>query len=225
MLRNFEDLVKFLDQEVDWNSHDDQEQQKVEKVLKEVLDNPSIIQHRIEEIYSDATLLSFFQQHIEFRPLMDKFPIFFDSEDRFRIRVNHFKSKLLNKGARPETPHNHRFQFSTIILSGSYKQCIYTVNEVNEVENTAELSLIDCQTYSVGDSYSLTTETIHNVFNESHDEPCISLFIRGRALSEYSTVYQPEVGKYFRSYGLSKELKRELSLINQYIAGAERIKN
>lgn len=225
MLRNFEDLVKYLEQEVDWNSPNYQGQQKVENVLKEVLDNTSIIQHRIEEIYSDATLLSFFQPHIEFRPLMDKFPIYFDSEDRFRIRVNHFKSKLLNKGARPETPHNHRFPFSTIILSGSYKQCTYTENEVNEVENTAQLSLINCQTYSVGDSYSLTTETIHNVFNESQEEPCISLFVRGRAFSEYSTVYQPEVGKFFRSYGLKKELKRELSLINQYISSAERIKN
>jgi hypothetical protein len=219
---SFDELVQYLEQEVSWDNHTEEDTRKIENALARVFMNKRILADRIEQINNDKALLDYLVPHIEFRALFDKYPIYIDPNDNFRIRLHHWKSKRLKKGANEENPHSHRFPFSTIILTGAYSESLYKIAHSDEENLKADLNVIGTTCYSPGQIHSIvSTDAIHNVINESEDMECVTLFIRGKSITDYSTIFNREQGTFYKSFSLKTEIANYMDNVSKLIMNDE----
>lgn len=133
------------------------------------------------------------------RILMDKFIIYMDPSNRFRVRLHRFKTRRQNGGA-VEKVHSHKWHMSTILLRGRYVERVFDVADLDEETDTANVSEILCHSLSRGDTNSLAAEIPHQVVNESDDECAITLFVRGPSLLKAAKIFDPAAGRFYRTF-------------------------
>lgn len=99
-----------------------------------------------------------------------------------------------------DTPHNHRYDFDSLILKGEFKNILYKEEKGNNwvIDNescnpdieapkeTKEVSLVKMSetVYSEGESYHMYYKDFHSVFSES----CITLLKRSEYKQDYAQV-------------------------------------
>ncbi|MCD9899511.1 hypothetical protein LUR56_04110 [Streptomyces sp. MT29] len=206
---HWSDFVRALESEVDWLSPDYAQTQSavVEEILLLAARNRSIIEERTEQIASDDDLFGRLEPHMNYpRILMDKFVIHIDEQDRFRVRLHRFKSKKQNGGA-VEKVHSHKWDCSTVILLGSYAERQFSVLNVDEERRTCKLDPLKTHTLGAGEVNSLATGTAHQVINESDDEACLTLFVRGPSRQPNAMIFDVDKGTYYNTYGPARQTK------------------
>jgi hypothetical protein len=153
------------------------------------------------------------------RQIMDKLILYMDSSDRFRVRLHRFKSRIQNGGLKP-TVHTHRWWYSTIVLRGSYKEHLYNVEDENPELGKAKISIANTRELKREQTASLLPNLPHQTVNDSDEEPCITLFVRGKSFYRTSRVYDLETGNFKLLHGLKSQLRLELKSLADTITAA-----
>lgn len=205
--RQFDDFVRFLETEIQWDAYE-QTVQKLERELRIMTSNMSGIADSLVNL-PNCDAFRKLLPHIEYpRPIMDKFVIYMDPHGRFRIRVHRFKTQTENLGATP-TIHDHRWHYTTAILTGSYREEIFAVAPANS-EGLEIATVVKTREMKSGSVASLSPRTPHRTINTDPMEQCISFFVRGRSMHTQSRVYDYERFQFRYLSGRSEQIASEL---------------
>lgn len=172
----------------------------------------STIRPRIDEILSDARLFADLQPYTEYpRTLMDKFTLFCDPTDAFRVRLHRFWPGCI-AGSAIEKVHSHKWHMSTVIVVGAYVERRFMVSP-GEDPRRVVLAEASRETRIAGQSSSLTMGVPHQVHNPSMDEPCLTLFVRGPALIPAARIFNEETGEFYDTYSPGRQLRHALGVL------------
>lgn len=203
------DFVRALEREVDWSADDYTATQAatVEKILAEAAAHQEILAERTEEIAADDTLFASLAPHSNYpRILMDKFVIHVDDEDRFRVRLHRFKTRRQNGGA-VEKVHSHKWDCSTVILHGTYRERQFEVRDLDQESRTCKVEQLREHELSPGATNSLPVGLAHQVINDSDEVPCLTLFVRGPSREPSARIYDVDAGTFYPTYGPDRQLR------------------
>jgi hypothetical protein len=206
-----------LETTIRWDADDymTTEAPKIEGLLQNVARSPAALRARTEEILADPALIAAYAPHMNYpRILMDKFVVHMDPQDRFRVRLHRFKTRRQNGGA-VEKVHSHKWHMSTILLSGAYRENVFSVSDVDTERNAARLTLASTHRLESGRSNSLPAGVPHQAINESDDECVITLFVRGPSLSPAARIFNVDEGTYYETFDPLQQIKVGLEAIGR----------
>lgn len=195
-------FIKALSHGVDWNDsrYLTHQAPTVEAILAEASRHTGLLRERTEQIAADEALFDQLAPHMNYpRTLMDKFVIYIDPDDRFRVRLHRFWPRRAT-GDVVEDVHDHKWDMSTVILTGSYREHRYEVTSLDEQALTASVRLADTETRNVGETGSLPLRVPHRITNLSMDEPCITLFVRGPSRLRHARIFDVDHGTFYNTF-------------------------
>ncbi len=214
-MSDWDSLIRGL-QGIDWHHPSDEMLAEVGRLLKRTDDEAVLA--RFRNVISDNLLFDQYSPHTEYpRPLMDKFVLHMDPDDRFRVRLHKFKPEFENRGALPWI-HDHRWHFVSLVLSGAYTESLYDILESDENEY-AKLRLSRTVMHHHGSVNTGIPRVPHLTTNAFQEVPCYTLFVRGPSHFEYSRIFNPDSDSYKPSWGLRKELLKQCALSERCIRG------
>lgn len=209
-------LLKYLE-EVNWHQLSAVALSDVASVLAQT--DPRAILERMHEVFTTEELWKAYIPHHEFpRPIMDKFVLFIEPQDRFRIRLHRFKTASENRGAQ-EWIHDHRWAFVSLVLSGSYYQEVFDVVEVDDSKDFARLQLSSSRVIATGLTNYALPRVPHLTKNLAPDVSCYTLFVRGPSVWDHSRIFDFHKCSFTRSWGLRRELYEQYLLAHKDIIG------
>ncbi|MFH8566384.1 hypothetical protein [Streptomyces sp. NPDC017988] len=130
----------------------------------------------------------------EHNRLFDKL-VLHDAPDRnFRIRLHVWSNMEV------AAPHDHRWSFTTRLLTGSYDHVLYHVVEDGDASVAPAFEQRFQSTERAGDSYTIHHETVHATTTKANT---ISLLVRGPAEKDVSRRMDPNTGKLW--FGLGRK--------------------
>ncbi|MFI0938582.1 hypothetical protein [Streptomyces sp. NPDC021020] len=227
---NWRQFVTSLATEVDWRDGDYLGSQAgtVERILREAAAQPDLLRERTEEIVADDALYRSLSPYFAYpRVLMDKFVLHVDPEDRFRVRMHRFWPRKWSGNA-TEKVHYHKWNMSTVILSGSYRERRFDVLDLDEENRRAEVRVSHEQTFAAGMTNSLAYRKPHQVIMDSEFDPCITLFVRGPSLQPTARIFDTERGTFYDTSSPDPQNKEGLlhmgrleGIFHPFLPGAE----
>ncbi|MEV6774349.1 hypothetical protein AB0N05_37510 [Nocardia sp. NPDC051030] len=201
--------------EIDWHCETFMASQapSVEQLLRQASSGfTSSIRPRIEEILSDAQLFAELRPYTEYpRTLMDKFTLYRDPKDSFRLRLHRFWPGCI-AGSAIEKVHSHKWHMSTVLVAGSYVERRFTVASGDDPRRVV-LAESSRETRTAGQSSSLPIGIPHQVHNPSFDEPCLTLFVRGPSLIPAARIYDEDTGEFYDTYSPDRQLRHALAVL------------
>jgi hypothetical protein len=209
---NWDRFVSALSQNIDWSSQHftEREAPAVRDLLSQAQQDYSIIEERIDVILTNTDIYQSLEQFIEYpRTLMDKFTIYVDSVDRFRIRIHRFWPRCI-AGNAIEKVHYHKWDMSTVILAGQYTERQFDIIYGDTNARQADIVERARATRRVGDVSSLPVGVPHQIHNPSEDEPCVTLFIRGPALQPHARIFSEPTGAYYDTFSPQPQRRHAL---------------
>lgn len=127
--------------------------------------------------------------------MLDKMVILDDPDAGFRIRVHVLKAGGFDR------PHNHRWTFASMILSGSYEHSLFGDESIiPELESGRRSRPVMRRTESAGCRYVLHHTAIHNV---NSDNDAVSVILRGPAHKPYYWMLDRDLGEVTNNYGVA----------------------
>ena len=218
----WDEFLRCLEQEIDWKSHDTSDVLALEKLLKEFGNNSQAVVQAINSLSDDSTLFDRYLPHVEYpRPFMDKFILHIDTQDRFRIRIHRFRPGApMGVDARTPSIHDHRWHFTTFVLSGSYCETIFNEVGNDACPNNYTPKIETCRRLNRGDIKSLSAGILHQTVNDDLTEPCITLFVRGQARAPHSRVWDERAHEFRTLSGRRTQVARELASISDSVGKA-----
>jgi hypothetical protein len=217
-IHDWKTFIGYLSNAVEWQAPEKfmENAQKIEGALVQIANHPEAIGHRGEEILENAELFERYQKHCNYpRVIMDKFILYMDPENRFRVRLHRFKTRAQNGGA-VDRPHSHKWPMCTIMLRGSYTETVYDVKEIDERTKFARITPSCSRRITPGMTNSLDYGCIHQTDCDS-DEPAITLFVRGPDFASAARIYPIGENRYYETYGPDQQLRvgyREITRLN-----------
>jgi hypothetical protein len=210
-------FIDALSTQVNWADADYIARQSatVEEILGLAHSNPNILRTRTEEIASNTALLEELAPFMNYpRTLMDKFVLHVDAQDRFRVRLHRFWPRRTAGGA-IEKVHYHKWDMSTIILAGEYEERQFQVLESDDELKTATVEEVMRHTLRPGEANSLAWKIPHQVAVHSLDDPCISLFVRGRSRQKFARTFDTANGTFYDTFSPLPQLREGLLQVGQ----------
>jgi hypothetical protein len=217
-IRDWTSFISYLSAEISWLDPQQfhKNSSKIETALAQIANHPEAIRERGEEIVGDPQLFSRYERHCNYpRVIMDKFILYIDPENRFRVRLHRFKTRRQNGGV-IDRPHSHKWAMSTIILRGSYIETLYEAKEINEETKFARIYPTSSKRITSAMSSSLDYGRIHQTDCDS-TEPAITLFVRGADFAPAARIYPIGEDRYYETYGPDEQLRvgyREITKLN-----------
>jgi hypothetical protein len=117
-------------------------------------------------------------------------------EDGYRLRVHRFRPGYFDR------PHDHRWSFASMILTGAYRHVQYGTNEHFATIAPADLRPSQIRTERAGDHYVLHHTAVHSV---TADAGTISLVLRGPAVKDAFRIIDAPSGGSFIAQGAKSE--------------------
>lgn len=191
-------IIKYLEK-LNW-----EKLEKVEfhtqNILEMLFQNRKIISLFLKNVLQDKTLISL-AEHYDF---FDKIVLYVDKKNRFRIRLHIFSGDTSTK----YRPHCHRWNYSSVILKGSYKHFIYgTEDNINENIDLKDLNPIIIREEKTHSIYTLS----HKVFHSIETQPdTVSVIIRGPAVKDRFLIMDKLTDKKWWEYGRESETIEEI---------------
>jgi hypothetical protein len=128
--------------------------------------------------------------------ILDKI-VLHDDPDGWRVRLHVFLDGYFDR------PHNHRWTYTSRILSGSYIHTLYgTDQDFTDEVDVAALSPRLVRVEEPGDTYTLHHSMIHSV--TAYGE-AMTLIVRGPAVKDRFVVTDRATGKAWWQYGAATE--------------------
>ncbi|GAA1162173.1 hypothetical protein F4556_005030 [Kitasatospora gansuensis] len=112
--------------------------------------------------------------------------------DNYRVRLHRFRPGYFDR------PHDHRWSFASMILTGSYQHVQYGTNEGFETIDPAALVPRQIRTERAGDHYVLHHTAVHSVHA---DAGTMSLVLRGPAAKDAFRIIDAPSGGSFTARG------------------------
>lgn len=168
------------------------------------------ISRRVEQIAADPNLLAETINYSEYpRVPMDKFSIYVDQQDRFRIRLHRHKAKDRN-GLVVDRPHGHKWDAATLVLGGGYINTVYRLDDLDEEGGRARLAEGSSVELRTGDVEWFDAFTPHTAINPAETEPCLTLFVRGPSLAASARIFDPDTGTFFETHSADEQFAQSL---------------
>jgi len=163
---------------------------KSKEILQAFIDDKTILRRKILEIPQKNELFSLCEHY----DILDKVVLYADEE--FRIRLHIFADGYFDR------PHNHRWSYSSFILSGGYQHIIYTLIEEKESPGIQDLVPVIVRNEKAGDFYTLHSSQYHSVIAEPGT---VTLVARGTSDKERFRLIDRVTKEAWWQYGASKE--------------------
>ena len=202
---------------LDWTDFDEASRVSGE-IVQQLAADRALLRRLVLSVQRDERLRFLAEKHDELNYI-----VLYDALDRgIRIRLHRFSKGL------EDTPHNHRFSFSSALLSGSYVHTLFQVERLDGDEGqqpwrlhqpegthvgigVRELPVAGLEpqlatVQAAGSSYSLHHSTIHKTAMPVED--AFSVFCRGPAMKPCALQLQPEVKTYRWKFGQAHETPR-----------------
>ncbi|EKD09782.1 MAG: hypothetical protein P5702_12570 [Limnospira sp. PMC 1291.21] len=181
---------------IDWDNYEDA-QDKISHALYSIFNNQDKLRDCILKIPQSPELFN----KCEHYDILDKLVIYNDPSG-FRIRIHLFLPGYIDR------PHNHRWAYGSIILSGSYKHFLYLSKEqcLNEKSSLDSLVNIMVRSENVGSSYFLNPNAIHSIKAEPYT---VSVIVRGPSVTNKFLVMDKASGDVWWQYGSDQESDKE----------------
>jgi hypothetical protein len=131
--------------------------------------------------------------------ILDKI-VLHDDPDGWRLRLHVFLNGYFDR------PHNHRWTYTSRIISGTYTHTLYGAeHDFTDEVDVAALSPRLIRTEEPGDTYTLHHSMIHSVVA---DGETVTLIVRGPAVKDRFVVTDRATGKAWWQYGAATETPR-----------------
>jgi hypothetical protein len=128
--------------------------------------------------------------------ILDKI-VLHDNPDGWRLRLHVFLDGYFDR------PHNHRWTYTSRILSGSYTHVLYgTDQDFTDEVDVAALTPRLVRIEEPGDTYTLHHSMIHSVTAQGE---AVTLIVRGPAVKDRFVVTDRATGKAWWQYGAATE--------------------
>lgn len=132
--------------------------------------------------------------------ILDKIVLHADEEKSLRLRLHIFADDYFDR------PHNHRWSYSSHILSGSYRHVIFSVDAKSDDVDTRHLVPVLIRREKQGDFYTLHHSQYHSVTAEPNT---VTLILRGPARSDRFRVMDMETKESWWQHGATSESEEE----------------
>ena len=186
------------------------------EIVRELAADRALLRRLVLSVQRDERLRFLAEKHDELNYI-----VLYDALDRgIRVRLHRFSKGL------EDIPHNHRFSFSSALLSGSYVHTLFQVERLDgdgagqepwalaqpegthvgvELRNlpVAGLEPQLATVQAAGSSYSLHHSTVHKTAMPVED--AYSVFCRGPAQKPCALQLQPDVKTYRWKFGQAHE--------------------
>lgn len=129
--------------------------------------------------------------------ILDKLVLFDDPDQGIRVRLHVFLPGYFDR------PHNHRWSYTSLILSGRYRHALYGTDEgLDETTDSRKLRPVMVRDEHRGSLYTLHHSMVHAVTAEPYT---VSLVIRGPAVKQRFLVMDRATGESWWQYGARQE--------------------
>lgn len=135
-------------------------------------------------------------QMCETYDFLDKLVLYDDPAGGYRVRLHAFRPGYFDR------PHNHRWPFASMILTGAYLHTQYGADTDFETATLQTLRPLALHTERPGDWYVLHHTAVHSV---SADAGTVSLILRGPAAKESFRIIDARTGGSFHVRGAKDE--------------------
>lgn len=209
MFSDFDGLVRFLSEDVPWDASDDDAiMARVADAMQEGFQrNSDLVRERIVHVLRNDELLEELLPHADFpHRKRDRYVLFADPQDRFRIRLHRFYPGRVT-GRKFGSVHDHKYSACTLILQGAYDERSYSITDRDESTQVARVRLARQHVLSAGMVDVKGMQTAHQVRNNSDDEAMLSLFVRGPSFRAFGDVYDVDTGAFW-PYAGAKDTAR-----------------
>lgn len=178
-------------QQLDWD--DLAAVSEASTVLLDRLDADRPLLGRLAARITEDPSLSRLCEHYD---ILDKL-VLHDDPSGWRLRLHVFLTGYFDR------PHNHRWTYSSRILTGSYTHTLYGSDEgFTAAADVAALTPQLVRVEEPGDTYTLYHTMIHSV--TAHGE-AVTLVVRGPAVKDRFVVTDRVTGEAWWQYGAAKE--------------------
>ena len=148
-------------------------------LARSLTSNKSFLMELVARAGDEPGLLALSEKHL----LLD-YLVIYDALDRgFRIRIN------MGSGHPAAWAHDHRFSFSTCLLSGSYLHTIFARSSSSD--SSTVLAALVIREETVGSCFSLHHSAIHSTEKRAE---MTSVFVRGPSEKAISNAYDSGAG-------------------------------
>jgi predicted metal-dependent enzyme (double-stranded beta helix superfamily) len=167
---------------------------KESKALIETLSEKNKLKQLLLAAKKDERLFSM-SEHYD---ILDK--IVLHSDEKCRIRLHVFGDGYFDR------PHNHRWSYSSKILSGSYQHTIYSLDKTINAPSTEHLVPVLIRQEKAGDFYSLHHSQYHSVVA---NKDTVTLIYRGPAEADRFRVMDRVTNEAWWQYGANNESQED----------------
>lgn len=162
-------------------------------ILLSLSDDKGLLRNYVESVLEQPYLAGLCEHY----DILDKIVIYEDPTTGARARLHIFSPGYFDR------PHNHRWSYSTKIITGRYQHFLYG----NYTSSISTLNLIDLAPILVrdelpGNIYTLSHSMVHSVIAEPYT---VSLVIRGPSVKESFMIADRESRVQWWQYGAKDE--------------------
>lgn len=163
-------------------------------LLDQLTSNRAILADLTAQIADNAHLSSLCEHY----DILDKL-VLHDDPAGWRLRLHVFLEGYFDR------PHNHRWTYTSRILSGSYTHTLYGPDhDFTDQVDVSALAPRMARVEEPGDTYTLHHSMIHSV--TAHGET-VTLIVRGPAVKDRFVVTDRTTGQAWWQYGADKETR------------------
>jgi hypothetical protein len=175
---------------LDWEDADAVEH-NCRKALTRLTDDPEVIRKALVALPERPDLLKLCEHY----DILDKL-VLYDDESGVRLRLHVFLPGYYDR------PHNHRWSYASLILSGEYRHYLFGDAELDTEIDPASLRALLVRQEQVGSAYALHHAMVHAVVAEPYT---VSLVLRGPAVKDRFLVMDRKTRESWWQYGASQE--------------------
>lgn len=185
------------------------------KILENIFSHREIVELLLKNVLKDKNLISL-AEHYDF---FDKIVVYVDQKDRFRIRIHIFSDDNSNRNR----IHCHRWNYSSLILSGGYQHSIYgSEKDINEHVAIKDLKPIIVQEETKGSIYTLGHDAFHAINAQGNT---VSLLVRGPSVKDRFLIMDKTTDKKWWEYGRASETIEEIESKNISLGNLKKLIN
>ena len=197
-----------------------------EHTWSNLTESHSLIESLLEKLKSERDLLrDEFKAHSPIERLSTalasreptthfKWLIFRDPGFRFEVWLHEYKSKELLRPGYAVVPHNHVYQFSSLILTGGFRHIAYKVSRSSQDETSFDDIRVSAETsLNRNMIYTLTSDEVHSL--AEIQEGTITLVINSASNRTFSEEFNMQSRRVIKHYPLPVRVKTSYPFLDQ----------
>jgi hypothetical protein len=182
LIQTSSDLEEFSSASKEMLQHLSQDKEELRKLVLKARD--------------DETLFSLCEHY----DILDKIVLWTSEDQKIRLRLHVFADDYFDR------PHNHRWSYSSYILSGGYQHTVYTLNHDDAAPSSKNLIPVIIRREIAGDFYALHFSQYHSVIAGPNT---VTLVMRGAPERDRFRVMDRVTEESWWQYGAAQESEKE----------------